>query len=221
MAHNINEGRAEFPTTRNSTNGKNLYSWLSPSGKILPVGGMGGHIPIGKKLLEKYYNKTVKPNNVYTELFNLGWVRVVYHGPDVYLNSTKKPSDRQIKIIIDESLLANKSVITWDNDEKLYKIWEKVNESMETKSKYLVKGVKIYGKEYNNYVYAYGLKDAISKITFYIIKDLKRDIRKDYGKIYTYILGNYYNGWVNIEKLPEQSELFDERVISFKTMFKI
>jgi hypothetical protein len=198
---------------------KQLYSWVSPSGSIIPVPNRHTHVSYGIKILKKLKIKPIK--QTYAQLFKLGWCRVTYYLGSVYLNnSISKPTPKQIKEIKDEALMAGMKSVIWDNETDEIVLWSKtMNEKIEKKAKYLVKGVKVHGKEYNIYTHSHGIKDAFQRVTFHIIKDLNLNTKADFGKIYTYILQNYYRGWVTIEQVPEQGNLFDNETPSFKSMY--
>lgn len=197
---------------------ENLYSWLSPSGKFYPIPDDSNHAKYGLKILNDL--NVIPKHNVYYDLFKLGWQRITFLNRIVYSNNSyHKPNKRQLKELIDSTLLSGKTSIMWDNEEDYKQLWIKLEESKMKQDKYSVKGINIRGNEFNLYPDAYDVKDALKRATYHIIKTLNLSVEKDFGRIYSYILGNYYNGFIQVEKVPEQTELFDNKNTSFKEIF--
>lgn len=216
---NAKKQMAAIAINEKSYDNSKLYSWITPNGKIIPVPSNKNHLILGKKFLKQHYNKIASGQNIYYELFKLGWCRVTYYGLNVYINSTKKPSQRQINEIIDAALLAGKLTVSWDNEEDEITLWDKLQESRLQLHKYSVTDINIRGKIYNLYPHAADIKDALRKATYHILKDQNMSVEKEFGRIFAYLLENYYAGYIAVTKLPEQGGLFDHTMPSFKDIF--
>jgi hypothetical protein len=100
---------------------KDMYSWLSPNGKIHHVKG-SGHGDDARIILKSLGIYDV--SDYLTKLFELGYFRITYYGDSLYMHNTKVfPSKKQLNVMKNVAIENNMDNIKLDNEDIDRVLW--------------------------------------------------------------------------------------------------
>lgn len=101
---------------------KDMYAWLSPTGKIIQVNQNSSHGEDARIILKKLGIYDVP--DYLNSLFELGWFRITYYGDSLYMHNSKvAPNKKQLNSMKNVAIENNMQNIKFDNEDVDRVLW--------------------------------------------------------------------------------------------------